>query len=81
MKIFKFLHRKNESTADLAKERLQIVVSHNKGMNSLVEKIQGEIIKAISKFVDIDEDQVNIEVIKQRKQSALKVDVLLNEPS
>ena len=40
---------------------------------------QGEIIKAISKFVDIDEEQVKIQVIKERNQSALKVDVMLND--
>ena len=79
MKLFKLLNKKHEKSADTAKERLQIVVSHNKGTNSLVEKIQGEIIKAISKFVDIDEEQVKIQVIKERNQSALKVDVMLNE--
>ena len=76
------LKKTQESSADKAKERLQIVVSHSKHdhcNSSLLDSLKNEIIEVISRVVSINEEQVDIQLVKNKKQSAIKVDILLDK--
>lgn len=79
MNLLKFL-RRERTTANFAKERLQIIVSHQNSSNidePLVEKLQTEILAAISKIISINQDQISIQL--NQKKSTLNLTVNLAE--
>ncbi|MGL6174002.1 MAG: cell division topological specificity factor MinE [Cellulosilyticaceae bacterium] len=58
-----FFGKKNQSS-EIAKDRLKLVLIHDR-MNcstELLEMMRADIIEVISKYVDIDKDEFNIEV-------------------
>lgn len=60
MKIF---NRKPQSS-DVAKDRLKLLLIHDR-MNcstELLEMMKADIISVITKYVDIDDDELNIEI-------------------
>lgn len=70
--------RKNQSS-NVAKDRLKLVLIHDR-MNcstELLEMMRADIIEVISKYVDIDTDEFNIEVsTMQCEDGANKAPVL-----
>ena len=64
MSLFDFLlSRKKPSSASIAKERLQIIVAHergNRGQPDYLPALQEELIAVIRKYVHIDQDQVQV---------------------
>jgi len=63
--IFKFF-RKEEKSKNLAKERLKLVLIHDKANVSpqFLEMVKGEIIKVIKKYMEIDEEALDIQLTK-----------------
>ena len=63
--IFKFF-KKEEKSKDLAKERLKLVLIHDKANVSpqFLEMVKGEIIKVIKKYMEIDEEALDIQLTK-----------------
>jgi cell division topological specificity factor len=80
MSIFNFLKRK-ETTADIAKKRLQIIVSHQRGgedeQQDFIPALQRELITVISKYVKVDEDQVKVELERTGDCSILELNITL----
>ncbi|MFZ2289933.1 MAG: cell division topological specificity factor MinE [Halopseudomonas yangmingensis] len=78
-----FRDRKKRSTpAAVAKERLQIIVAHERGQRSqpdYLPQLQQEIIDVISKYVQIDRDQVNVSLENQDDCSILELNITLPE--
>lgn len=61
--IMKFFNRKPQSS-EVAKDRLKLLLIHDR-MNcstELLEMMKADIIAVISKYVDIDNDEFNIEI-------------------
>lgn len=58
--------RKEEKSKDLAKERLKLVLIHDKANVSpqFLEMVKGEIIKVIKKYMEIDEEALDIQLTK-----------------
>ncbi|MCL4126765.1 UNVERIFIED_CONTAM: hypothetical protein GTU68_062306 [Idotea baltica] len=83
MSIFDFLRdRKKAPTASIAKERLQIIVAHERGQRGkpdYLPVLQQEIINVIKKYVDIDSDQVQVELDNQNDCSILELNITLPE--
>ena len=84
MSLFDYFSRKKkqESPAALAKERLQIIVAHERGQRSqpdYLPQLQQEIIDVISKYVPIDRDQVNVALDNQDDCSILELNITLPE--
>lgn len=75
-----FRNRSQNATASIAKERLQIIVSHEraacKGPDYL-PILQKEILAVIAKYVDIDKDQVKVELERSGNCSVLELNVTL----
>ena len=73
--IFSLSARKpKHSTADIARERLKIVVAHQVNSNytdgeksDYIASLQEAIIKAVSQFINIDDDQIFVNI--ERKDS------------
>jgi cell division topological specificity factor len=75
------LSAKKPQSAALAKERLKIIISHERVQQEKSEdflpKLQQEILEVISKYVDIDKDQVKVELDKVGDRSVLELNVIL----
>jgi cell division topological specificity factor len=74
----RFTAKKN--TASLAKERLQIIVSHERATRNgpdYLPMLQKEILDVIAKYVSIDKEQVKVELERSGNCSILELNVTL----
>ena len=59
-----FIKKKEPSSAQSAKDRLQIVIAHQRGsgehVSSMIQKIRQDIVDVINKCIDVDDNAVNI---------------------
>jgi cell division topological specificity factor len=81
MSLFNFL-RKKKDTASVAKERLQIIISHERQKQNAPDylpKLQQEILDVIAKYVDIDKDQVKVQLDKIGDHAVLELNVTMPE--
>ena len=62
MSIFSFFN-KEEKSKDVAKDRLKLVLIHDRAMLSsgMLEQMRDDIIAVISKYVEIDKESLNID--------------------
>ena len=77
MSIFN-LFKKQSSSAPLARERLQVLLAHERasaGHSDLVAKLREEILAVIAKHVQIDRDKENVKMDRGDKMSTLEIDV------
>lgn len=83
MSIFNYLRKRNQPSASVAKERLQIIISHERAQRSTPDylpKLQEEIIAVISKYVPINPDQVVVNLDRLNDNSAvLELNVTMPE--
>ena len=72
--IFKFF-RKEEKSKDLAKERLKLVLIHDKANVSpqFLEMVKGELIKVIKKYMEIDEEALDIQLTKVKSDEGDRI--------
>ena len=72
-RILNYFHKPQE-TAKFAKERLQIIIAHERGERNkpdYLPALQKEILAVIAKYVDIKNDDVKIELDRQEGCSIL----------
>lgn len=81
MSILDFFRAKDsENSASVARERLQIIVAHERGRNQqpdYIAKMQEEILEVIKKYIDIDQDQVTVQLDDTDDCSVLELNVVL----
>jgi len=80
MRLFqKFFKPKAPSSRQIAKERLQLVLVHDRTQISpqLLQLLKDEIIAVISKHIAIDHDGVEVTFTQNRRQSRLQADIPL----
>lgn len=83
MSIFNlsFLSR-NTKTADTAKERLQILVAHDRASAAsadLVPTLRKEIIEVVRKHLQIERDKVDVRLDRDGDCSSLEINIELPE--
>jgi cell division topological specificity factor len=79
MSLFNYL-RKRKNTASVAKERLQIIISHERSQRSTPDylpKLQEEIIAVIAKYVKINKDQVIVNLERMGDNAVLELNVTM----
>jgi cell division topological specificity factor len=79
MSIFSYLRRRN-TTSSIAKERLQIIISHERSQRNALDylpKLQEEIIAVIAKYVSIDRDKVIVNLERMGDSSVLELNVTM----
>lgn len=71
LKMFK----KEENSKNLAKERLKLVLIHDKANVSpqFLEMVKGEIIKVIKQYMEIDEDSLDIQLTKTKSDAGDRI--------
>lgn len=84
MSIFNYLrNRGNKSTASVAKERLQIIISHERserGKDSqpdYLPQLQEEILAVIAKYIPINRDQVSVNLERTGDSAVLELNVTM----
>jgi cell division topological specificity factor len=81
MKLINYFRRTFKPTAVIAKERLQIIVSHERGASrkgpDYLQLLQQELIQVVAKYVDIDQDKVKVELERTGNCSVLELNVTL----
>ena len=75
MDLFKLLMRKKETSKDVAKERLKLVLIHDRSNVSpqFLEMVKSEIIKVIQNYMDIDEEALDIQLTKTSSEDGERV--------
>ena len=79
MSIFNYLRRRN-STACVAKERLQIIISHERSQRNTPDylpKLQEEILAVIAKYVHITRDQVSVNLERTGDSAVLELNITM----
>lgn len=82
MKFLDYFKSKKSGTANVAKERLQIIVAHQRGQRDqpdYLPQMQQEILQVIRKYVQISDDMVQVEVDRNDSCSVLELNVTLPE--
>lgn len=76
-----FFRQNKKNTASLAKERLQIIVAHQRAQQNVdyLPALQREILEVIKKYVKIDERQVKVELERSNDCSVLELNITLPE--
>jgi len=82
MSFLNYFKSSKKNTASIAKERLQIIVAHERGKREqpdYLPQLQQEILDVIRKYVPIDQDQVQVQLDKSDNCSVLELNVTLPE--
>jgi len=77
-----FRNKKRTNTASIAKERLQIIVAHERNTRDqpdYLPQLQQELLDVIRKYVAIQDDQVQVQLDKNDSCSVLELNVTLPE--
>ncbi|UZE96971.1 cell division topological specificity factor MinE [Alkalimarinus alittae] len=80
MSFFDYFKTKKTNTASIAKERLQIIVAHERTKRDqpdYLPELQQEILAVIRKYVAIDQDQVQVQLDNNGNCSVLELNVTL----
>ncbi|KTD55612.1 Septum formation topological specificity factor [Legionella santicrucis] len=79
MSIFNYLRRRS-ATASVAKERLQIIISHERSQRhtpDYLPKLQEEILAVIAKYVHVTRDQVSVNLERMGDNSVLELNITM----
>jgi cell division topological specificity factor len=80
VKLLDFLKRERKNSASVAKERLQIIVAHQRtqrGQPDYMPMLERELLEVIRRYVQIDDDAVNISLDREDNCSVLELNVTL----
>jgi cell division topological specificity factor len=83
MSIFNYLKKRN-ATANVAKERLQIIISHERSQRNTPDylpKLQEEILEVLAKYVPINKQKVSVNVERIGNGSVLELNVTMPDQS
>lgn len=83
MSIFNFLRPQKRKSAEQAKDRLQILLAHERSgrwANDFLPALQKELLEVISKYVEIDDQRVAVRLEREQDISLLEVNIELPAP-
>ena len=83
MSLLSLLFGNKPKTAALAKERLQLIIAHERnglsGKKDFLPEMQKELIAVISKYVSINPDDIKVSLENQGNYEVLEVNIVLPE--
>jgi len=77
-----FRSHRQRGTASIAKERLQILVAHDRATRnqpSYLPRLQQEILEVIRKYVDVDMNAVSVNYEQDETREVLELNIVLPE--
>ncbi len=84
MNLFGFFTRRGPPSSGVARERLQILLAHERGggnQSQLVAVLQEEILAVIAKHMQIDRDKVMVKLDRGADVSTLEIDIEMPGPA
>ncbi len=82
MKFLDFFRTSNRTSASVAKERLQIIVAHERRRPSspdFLPRMQQDILEVVRKYIPIAEDQIKLSVDRNGDCEVLELNISLSE--
>ncbi len=78
-----FSSQRKKNNASVAKERLQIVIAHERSRRShaFLPKLQQELLDVIRKYIPIEDDQVKLDIERDGECEVLELNITLPEES
>jgi cell division topological specificity factor len=84
MSLLSFLLGQKKNTASVAKERLQIILAHERsgrdGSPDYLPQLQKELIAVISKYVKINPEDIKVHLERQDTLEILEVKIEMPQP-
>lgn len=80
MSFIDYFREDKSNSASVAKERLRIIVAHERGQRNqpdYLPAMQQEIIEVIKKYVNIDDEEVHVTLDKTDDHSVFELNVIL----
>ncbi|OQY17844.1 MAG: cell division topological specificity factor MinE [Desulfobacteraceae bacterium 4572_35.1] len=82
MKFFDFFRSSNCNTASVAKERLQIIVAHERNHAASLDflpQLQQDILRVVRNYISIDEEQVKLSLDSSGDVEVLELNISLSD--
>jgi cell division topological specificity factor len=82
MSLLDYFRSSKPNSASLAKERLQILVAHertSRNQPSYLPALQQEIMEVIRKYVNVDQDAITVHFDQEGNQETLELNIVLPE--
>jgi len=82
MSLLDYFRISKASSASLAKERLQILVAHERSSRnqpSYLPQLQKEILEVIRKYINVDQDAISVNFEQNDTQETLELNIVLPE--
>jgi len=82
MSLLDYFRSSKPSSASVAKERLQILVAHERASRnqpSYLPKLQQELLAVIRKYVSVEEDAISVNFEQDDEQEVLELNIILPE--
>ena len=84
MSLLTFLLGEKKKTANVAKERLQIILAHERGSRGglrpdMLQELQRELVAVISKYVAVNQEHIKVNLERQDTLEVLEVKIELPE--
>ncbi len=79
-RLFNRIFKKKTYSAAIAKERLQIIVSHERAKRNspeFISKLQQELVNVIAKYVHINPEDVRVDLGQTENCSVLELNITL----
>lgn len=80
MSLMDYFRREQKKSASVAKERLQILVAHDRARSSTPDylpRLQQELMEVIRKYVTIGDEDVSVNLEEQGTTSVLELNITL----
>jgi cell division topological specificity factor len=80
MSLLDYFRSTKPSSASVAKERLQILVAHERvarNQPSYLPQLQKELLAVIQKYVNVDEDAISVHLEQDENQETLELNIVL----
>ena len=80
MSLLDYFRTSKPSSASIAKERLQILVAHERSSRnqpSYLPQLQKELLEVIRKYVNVDQDAISVNFEQDDDQEILELNIVL----
>ena len=84
MSLLDYFKTTKPNSAKLAKERLQILVAHERSSRnqpSYLPALQQELLQVIQKYIQIDQDDISVHFDSDDEQETLELNIVFPEQS
>ena len=80
MSLFDYFKSEEKSSASVAKERLQILVAHERNQRhapDYLPAMQRDIMAVVAKYVNVDDEDINVSLDNHDQLSVLELNITL----